>query len=57
VLNDSSTQLQAWIARMNDGDDLAKNELLRYAYERLRCLARKMLRQDLPPAEKLGRDG
>jgi RNA polymerase sigma-70 factor (ECF subfamily) len=46
VLNDSPTQLQAWIARMNDGDHAAKNELLRYAYERLRCLARKMLRQD-----------
>jgi RNA polymerase sigma-70 factor (ECF subfamily) len=48
VLNDSPTQLQAWIARMNAGDNAAKNELLRYAYERLRCLARKMLRQDFP---------
>ena len=48
VLNDSPTQLQAWIARMNAGDNAAKNELLRYAYERLRNLARKMLRQDFP---------
>ena len=48
MLNDSPTQLQAWIARMNAGDNAAKNELLRYAYERLRCLARKMLRQDFP---------
>src|SRR6516164_608069 len=48
VLNDSLTQLQAWIARMNAGDNAAKDELLRYAYERLRCLARKMLRQDFP---------
>ena len=48
VLNDSPTQLEAWIARMNDGDNAAKHELLRYAYERLRCLARKMLRQDFP---------
>ena len=32
--NDSPTQLQDWIARMNAGDEAAKNELLRYAYER-----------------------
>ena len=48
MLNDAPTHLQAWIARMNAGDNAAKNELLRYAYERLRCLARKMLRQDFP---------
>ena len=48
MLNDAPTQLQAWIARMNAGDSSAKNELLRYAYERLRNLARKMLRQDFP---------
>jgi RNA polymerase sigma-70 factor (ECF subfamily) len=48
VLNDSPTQLQAWITRMNAGDNAAKDELLRYAYERLRGLARKMLRQDFP---------
>ena len=48
MLNDSPTLLQAWIARMNAGDNAAKNELLRYAYERLRGLARKMLRQDFP---------
>ena len=48
MLNDSPSQLQAWIARMNAGDNAAKNELLRYAYERLRGLARKMLRQDFP---------
>ena len=46
--NDSRTQLQDWIARMNAGDQAAKNELLRYAYERLRGLARKMMRQDFP---------
>jgi hypothetical protein len=39
VRNDSRTQLQDWIARMNAGDDAAKNELLRYAYARLRRLA------------------
>jgi RNA polymerase sigma factor (sigma-70 family) len=33
---------------MNAGDQAAKNELLRYAYERLRGLDRKMLRQDFP---------
>jgi hypothetical protein len=48
VLNDAPTHLQAWIARMNAGDNAAKNELLRYAYERLRGLARTMLRQDFP---------
>ena len=48
MLNDSQTQVQAWIARMNAWDNAAKNELLRYAYERLRGLARKMLRQDFP---------
>jgi hypothetical protein len=45
VRNDSPMQLQAWIARMDAGDKAAKNELSRCAYERLRCLARKMLRQ------------
>ena len=29
MLNDSRTQLEAWIARMNDGDNAAKHELLR----------------------------
>ena len=48
MLNDSPTQLQACIARMKAGDNAAKNELLRSAYERLRGLARKMLRQDFP---------
>ena len=48
VLNDSPTQLQACIARMKAGDNAAQNELLRYAYERLRGLARTMLRQDFP---------
>jgi hypothetical protein len=48
VRNNSPTQLQAWIARMNAGNNAAKNELLRYAYERLRGLARKMMRQDFP---------
>jgi RNA polymerase sigma factor (sigma-70 family) len=33
---------------MRAGDNAAKNELLRSAYERLRGLARKMLRQDFP---------
>src|SRR6516162_6727823 len=33
---------------MKAGDNTAKNELLRSAYERLRGLARKMLRQDFP---------
>ena len=48
MLNDAPTQLQACIARMKAGDNAAKNELLRSAYERLRGLARKMLRQDFP---------
>jgi RNA polymerase sigma-70 factor (ECF subfamily) len=33
---------------MNAGDNAAKNELLRYAYERLRGLAQKMLRREFP---------
>ena len=48
MLNDSPSQLQVWLARLNAGDNAAKNELLRAAYERLRGLARKMLRQDFP---------
>jgi hypothetical protein len=48
VLNDSPTQLQAWIASMNAGDNSANGELLLYAYERLRGLAQKMLRREFP---------
>jgi RNA polymerase sigma-70 factor (ECF subfamily) len=47
-VNDSTTLLQGWIARMHAGDEAAKDQLLNHAYGRLRRLARKMLQQDFP---------
>jgi RNA polymerase sigma-70 factor (ECF subfamily) len=39
-----SVQIQAWIDRLRGGDEAARDELLSCACERLRNLARKMLR-------------
>jgi RNA polymerase sigma-70 factor (ECF subfamily) len=44
VADDSTTQLQQWIERLNAGDPAARDELLRHACDRLRRLTRKMLR-------------
>lgn len=41
--HDSSTQLQRWLDRMNDGDGEARESLVQHACERLRRLTRKML--------------
>jgi RNA polymerase sigma-70 factor (ECF subfamily) len=43
VAEDSTTQLQQWIERLNAGDPAAREELLRHACDRLRRLTRKML--------------
>src|SRR5262245_8442553 len=40
---DSTTQLQGWLARMNAGDQSARDELIARAGERLRKLSRRML--------------
>ncbi len=46
-VNDPSAEpLQEWIDRLRAGDPAARDELLRRSGERLRKLARKMLRQD-----------
>jgi RNA polymerase sigma factor (sigma-70 family) len=47
-LPDATASLDCPNERRGAGDNAAKNELLRYAYERLRGLARKMLRQGFP---------
>jgi hypothetical protein len=39
-----TVQIQAWLDRLRGGDEGARGELLRCACERLRNLARKMLR-------------
>jgi RNA polymerase sigma-70 factor (ECF subfamily) len=41
---DQSVEIQAWLDRMQAGDPAARDELLGYACDRLRRLARKMLR-------------
>jgi RNA polymerase sigma-70 factor (ECF subfamily) len=41
---DQAAQLQAWIDRLQSGDQAARDELLAHACERLRRLTRKMLR-------------
>jgi RNA polymerase sigma-70 factor (ECF subfamily) len=49
---DDTTHLQALLDRMNAGDHSACEELFAHAYERLRRLAGKMLRQDFPRLER-----
>jgi RNA polymerase sigma factor (sigma-70 family) len=49
---DDTTHLQALLDRMNAGDDSARRELFAHAYERLRRLAGKILRQDFPRLER-----
>ena len=44
MADDSTSQLQSWIERMNKGDPAARDELFRHAGDRLRRLTRKMLR-------------
>jgi RNA polymerase sigma-70 factor (ECF subfamily) len=48
VSGDDTTYLQALLDRMNAGDGPARDELFARAYERLRRLAGRMLRQDFP---------
>jgi RNA polymerase sigma-70 factor (ECF subfamily) len=48
VSGDDTTHLQVLLDRMNAGDRSARRELFARAYERLRRLAGKMLRQDFP---------
>jgi RNA polymerase sigma-70 factor (ECF subfamily) len=43
-LAERAEQLQEWIDRLASGDELARDELLAHACERLRHLSRKMLR-------------
>ena len=45
--DDHTTQFQVWIDRLRDDDPAAREQLLRATGERLRHLARKMLR-DFP---------
>jgi RNA polymerase sigma-70 factor (ECF subfamily) len=42
--SDQAANLQAWIDRLQSGDQAARDELLAHACERLRRLTRKMLR-------------
>jgi RNA polymerase sigma-70 factor (ECF subfamily) len=51
VSGDDSTHLQVLLDRMNAGDGSVRQELFACAYERLRLLARRMLRQDFPRLE------
>ncbi len=46
MAKDSTTLLQGWIDRLNAGDPAARDALIQHAYERLRKLTRKLLRQD-----------
>jgi RNA polymerase sigma-70 factor (ECF subfamily) len=45
MASDSTTQLQAWLDRMNAGDADARAGLLNHACERLRRLTRRLLRE------------
>jgi RNA polymerase sigma-70 factor (ECF subfamily) len=53
VDSDHTTHLQCLLDRLRQGDDTAHNELVGRAYERLRRLARKILRQDFPRLDRL----
>ena len=44
----STTQLELWLALHKAGDPSAKNEIIARSCERLRLLARRMLRRDYP---------
>jgi RNA polymerase sigma factor (sigma-70 family) len=48
VSGDDTTYLQALLDRVNAGDSPARDELFARAYERLRRVAGRMLRQDFP---------
>lgn len=43
-----TVRLQNWLDRLKAGDSQGRDELLRHACERLRVLARRMLRRDFP---------
>jgi RNA polymerase sigma-70 factor (ECF subfamily) len=45
---DASVQIRHCLERLRAGDEAARDELLAYAVERLRRLARKLLRDDFP---------
>lgn len=42
----NTTEIQTWLLRLQKGDDKARDELIRYAEERLRVRASQMLKQD-----------
>lgn len=54
---DDTTQLQLLIDRLQQGDDLARGQLIGSAYERLRLLARKMLHTDFPRMQNVHATG
>ena len=48
-----STHLQSLLDRLRQGDPSARNELIGGAYDRLRFLARKMLRREFPRLQEV----
>jgi RNA polymerase sigma-70 factor (ECF subfamily) len=50
---DQTTQLQSLLDRVREGDDLARQELVGCAYERLRLLAKRIFHQDFPRLTRL----
>jgi DNA-directed RNA polymerase specialized sigma24 family protein len=42
----SDTQIQTWLDRLIEGNEAAREELIRHASVRLRALARRMLREN-----------
>jgi RNA polymerase sigma-70 factor (ECF subfamily) len=48
MTSDSSAVLQGLLARLADGDQAARQELIGCAYQRLRCLARVILNENFP---------
>src|SRR5215813_6209943 len=48
MASDQSTVLQGLLARLAQGDQTARQELIGCAYERLRCLARVILNESFP---------
>ena len=45
---DLSVKLQALLKRCLEGDESARQQLIHFAYDRLRCLARVILNEDFP---------
>jgi hypothetical protein len=51
-MGDQSNLIQGLIARLLQGDDGARHELIRCAYERLRALAAVLLNESFPRLKK-----